>query len=228
MSVMKRIDARARKNLQKKPTGRVDSVSATALGFDLEELSRDLNNRVLKRAVNKMATVVGRKAVALLKKGGSGLTTGRSQFKPKMTRGDWKSPKTVQTGNNKGTEYLKGGWYGETLKQRGANKPSMAHFGGNVDSSGGKRGIVIKSDKKKRGKGAWGIVGPKYSADNSDDGVYGYNYAHMLEFGGTHKVYNKPADPLPARPFMKPAGMQTMKQQANILNDDLKKWGKGQ
>lgn len=224
MSVMKRIDARARNNLKKKNTSnRVDRVSATDLGFDLEELSRDLNNRILQRAANKMATIVGRKAVSNLKKGGSGLTTGRSQFKPRMSRGDWKSPRQTKDG----VPYLKGGWYGDTLKNRGADKPSMAHFGGNVSGSGGKRGIVIKTDKKKRGKGAWGIVGPKYSADNSDDGVYGYNYAHMLEYGGTHKAWGKDAKPLPARPFLKPASNSTLQQQANILNADLKKWGEG-
>ena len=228
MSVMKRVSERARKNLQKKTANRTDSVSATDLGFDLEELGRDLSNRVLQRAVNKMATIVGRKAVANLKKGGSGLTTGRSQFKPRMSRGDWKNPRVVRRGPNKGVEYLKDGWYGETLRKRGANKPTMAHFGGNVNGAGGKRGIVIKSDKKKRGKGAWGIVGPKSSADNSDDGVYGYNYAHMLEYGGTHKAWNHETDPLPARPFLKPASDSTLQQQANILNKDLEKWGKGQ
>lgn len=229
MSVMKRIDAKARRNLQKKGGNhKVGRITATSLGADLNELSMDLSNRVLHRTVNKMATVVGRKAVSNLRKGGKGLTTGRSQFKPRMSRGDWKNPQTVRTGPNKGTEYLKRGWYGKTLKDRGANKPTMAYFGGNVDGSGGKRGIVVKSDKKKRGRGAYGIVGPKYSADNSDDGVYGYNYAHMLEYGGTHKAWGKDASPLPARPFLKPAADSTMPQQASILNDALEKWGRGQ
>ena len=143
----------------------------------------------------------------------------------KRTRGDWQNPITSSSGR----QYLKGGWMGEVLRKRGANKPTMAYNGGSVDDKGkgrGERGIITKTISQKNG-GIRSITGPRYSADDSDNGKYGYNYAHVLEYGGKHKNWGRNAKPLLARPFLGPAQVRAQGRNAQIMNDMMRKWTQG-
>ncbi len=207
---------------------RAGLLTSTDLVTDLEDLFQDLTNRQFQGIVDKCNTTVRKEAVRYLKKGSTSNRIGRSQYN-KKTRGDWQNPKTATKGKNAGTNYLKGGWWGEVLDKRGANKPSMAHNGGSATgraSSRGDRGIISKTIAQ-RGGGRRGIIGPRYSGDDKDNGKYGYNYAHILEKGGAHKNWGKAAKALPARPFMEPAGNKTITKNSEIIKDRLKDWGKG-
>ena len=227
MGLMKSLDAKAGANARngsggKKSKNRAGILSATNLDIDMEKLVNDLTGPQLKRSVKKMNTVVRRSAVAKVRRASSHSNIGES-MKSKMTRGDWKNPAVVKReGSAIGTNYLRGGWYGETLDKRGANKPSMANNGG----EDGNTGIISKSDRLKRGRGYVGIIGPRYGDDAKDNSRHGYNYAHVLEKGGKHFSWKKPSEDLEARPFLGPAGKETYAEQVNILKNDLIKWGK--
>ena len=234
MTVMQKKWDKAKQNLTAQ-TGRVKSKSragrmtATDLGADLDDLFKDLTNRQFQGIVDRCNTQVRKAAVGYLKKGSTANRIGRSQYN-KRTRGDWQNPKTVgKDYKNAGTNYLEGGWWGEVLDKRGANKESMAYNGGSAtgrSDSRGNRGIISKTIPQRSG-GRRGIIGPRYGQDSKDDSKYGYNYAHILEKGGAHNNWGKPAKSLPARPFMGPAGESTASKNAEIINKRLKDWGKG-
>ncbi len=234
MTVMTKKWEKAAQNLQSqsgknKTKNRAGIMTATDFAADLDDLFNDLTNRQFQGIVDRCNTQVRKESVKLLKQGSTADRIGRSQYN-KRTRGDWKNPKTVgKDHKNAGTNYLEGGWWGETLDKRGANKPSMAYNGGSATgraSSRGDRGIISKTIPQRNG-GRRGIIGPRYGEDNKDDSKYGYNYAHVLEKGGAHKNWGKAAGSLPARPFMEPAGVKAMPKNAEIINKRLKDWGKG-
>jgi hypothetical protein len=232
MSVMKKVWDRAKQNLSmqngrgNKIKNRAGLMTGTDFAYDMDELFNDLSTRKVKQITERMATQVRKQAVANLKKGSTADRIGRSQY-GKMTRGDWRNPKTSKSGY----KYLKGGWRGEVLEKRGADKPSMAYNGGSVKDSKsggrGERGIITKNIKQRNG-GWRTITGPRYGTDDTDNDKYGYNYAHVLEHGGAHKNWGEPAKALPARPFLGPAGDAVQGKNAAIMNDMLKKWAIGQ
>ncbi len=235
MGLMKEISAKAAANLKGGgrsggSKSRAGVISGTDIGKDMQRLSDDLSKNRLRRVIHQMNTAVRRQTVRNLKKASSINTIGES-MKGKMTRGDWKSPRTTAAG----VRYLPGGWYGKVLKKRGENKPSMA-FNGGEDGlrGGGQRGIISRTVPSGSGKLLRGITGPRHSGSSGDDGDnkrYGYNYAHMLEFGGNHVNWSSKKtrkSTLTARPFLGPAGNQTMPKQIAIMKKELKKWGMGQ
>ena len=234
MGVMKEISERAAKNLRggsgtKSMNNRAGVISGTDIGKDMERLSNDLSKNRLRRVIHQMNTAVRRETVKNLKKSSNASRIGES-MKGKMTRGDWKNPKVTTNG----VEYLTNGWYGKVLKDRGNNKPSMA-FNGGEDGlrGGGKRGIISRTVPSAGGKLLRGITGPRHSGSNGgdgDNGKYGYNYAHMLERGGKHVNWDSTksrVSHLQARPFLGPAGNNTMPKQIAIMKKELKKWGMG-
>lgn len=234
MTVMQNKWNKAKQNLtaqtgKNKSQNRAGKLTSTDLVGDLEDLFQDLTNRQFQGIVDKCNTTVRKEAVRYLKKGSTANRIGRSQYN-KRTRGDWMYPKTVGADyKNAGTNYLKGGWWGEVLDKRGANKPSMAYNGGSAtgrSNSRGERGIISKTIPQ-RGGGRRGIIGPRYGQDSKDDSKYGYNYAHILERGGAHKNWGKTAKALPARPFMEPAGRKTITKNSEIIKERLKDWGRG-
>mgnify|MGYP007032445011 CR=1 FL=1 len=224
MSVMNNISDRAARalrgkgNAKKLPAGRM---TVSNLGADMEALYNDLNARQVKEATKAMAFILRQQTVNNLRKGSSPSRIGESK-KGKMTRGDWRNPMKTKDGY----EYLKGGWRGQVLKDRGANKGSMAYNGGDTHSGGGKKGIISRT---KAGRAGWSsITGPRYGQDGGDDSREGYNYAHTLEFGSAHKNWGKSAAPLPARPFLGPAAIMARGKQVTKLKSMMKNWGKGQ
>lgn len=228
MSYIKRISERADRNLvsqggKERSSNKAGVISATDIVADLKKLTDDLTGQQFTRIVDKMNTAVRSAAVKAARKASSASQIGES-MKSKMTRGDWKNPpRVVKDGPNKGTEYLKGGWWGEVLKKRGAKKPSMANNGG----KDGDTGMISKNSKGRNGRTRIGITGPRYGDDAKDNSRHGYNYAHVLEFGGEHKAWGKPSPALPARPFLGPAGKESMPKQIRIMKNELIKWGKG-
>jgi len=234
MGLMKEISARAAANLKGggKAGGskhRAGVISGTDIGRDMQRLSDELSKNRLRRVIHMMNTAVRREAVKSLKKASSRNAIGES-MKGKMTRGDWKNPRSTKNG----VRYLPGGWYGQVLKSRGEEKPSMAYNGGEDGlRGGGKRGIISRTVPSSSGKLLRGITGPRHSGSNGDDADndrYGYNYAHMLEFGGTHVNWSSRktrTSTLDARPFLGPAGNSTMPKQISIMKRELKKWGMG-
>ena len=238
MSVMKELHAKAERNLKSqsgknKTKNRAGVMVGTDFALDMEKLYKDLTARKIVQIAERISTQIRKTAVRNLKRGSTADRVGRSQYN-KKTRGDWQNPRTSISGK----QYLKGGWHGKVLKNRGANKPTMAYNGGStsdrtkVNSGGvarGSRGIITKMIGQRNG-GTRAITGPRYSADDSDNGKYGYNYAHTLEHGATIAAYgNKERRVnMKARPFLGPAGEQAYAKNNQIVNDMLKKWGKGQ
>ena len=231
MSVMKTISSRAEGVLKGGTTGIKSSTGSaqivyTDIGKDMDALASDLTNRQMTSTIEKMSTVLRRRIVVNLQRGGDDSSIGRSQYGPKMTRGDWKNPVAGKNGM-----YLKGGWSASVTAKRGADKPTMAVNGGNTKRGGGNKGIITKTHRGRGGRKSYsvsGITGPRYGTDNKDDSKFGYNYAHMLEHGGTHKAWKRPARPLIARPFIAPAAKAAKSQMIAIAKDALRKWGKGQ
>ena len=234
MGLMKVLEQRAASNLA---TGKSRSpksgaiISTTDFGSDLAKLAEHLTGQQLKRVLSKMNTVMRSETVKNVRRASSASTVGES-MKGKMTRGDWKNPVVVtRPGAAVGTEYLRNGWYGKTLRSRGNKKPSMANNGGEVGrGAGGNTGIISRNDKLRAG---WsGITGPRHSGSNGDDadnGKHGYNYAHMLELGGNHVNWDstkRRTSTLQARPFLAPAAKSSMSKQVQILKHELKKLGK--
>jgi len=221
MGLMKQISDKAARNMRgQKKRSAAGGMTATNFDADVAEMVQDLTGRQLQQATKRMSTILRAETVKLLKRGSSATLVGRSQYN-KTTRGDWKSPRETKNG----VPYLKGGWYGEVLKNRGANKPSMAYNGGDTKSGGGNRGIITRTQKRK-GAGWMSVTGPRYGQDSHDNGKYGYNYAHMLEYGGRHKNWNKSTSHLQARPFLAPAAALAYSKQKTILKQMLTKWGK--
>ncbi len=231
MTVMTKKWEKAAQNLQSqsgknKTKNRAGIMTATDFAADLDDLFNDLTNRQFQGIVDRCNTQVRKESVRLLKQGSTADRVGRSQYN-KRTRGDWKNPRISETGK----EYLKGGWHSEVLRKRGADKPSMAYNGGSATgraSSRGDRGIISKTIPQRNG-GRRGIIGPRYSADDKDNGKYGYNYAHVLEKGGTIAAFGNKSRrvSIQARPFMEPAGVNSMSKNTEIVNKRLKDWGKG-
>ncbi|MGI9460329.1 MAG: hypothetical protein ACR2NF_10045 [Pirellulales bacterium] len=231
---MKEISQRAAANLRsgsgsKKSKNRAGVIAGTDIGKDMERLSNDLSKNRLRRVIHKMNTAVRRETVKNLKKASSSTRIGES-MRGKMTRGDWKNPSTTRNG----VRYLAGGWYGQVLKSRGNVKPSMAYNGGEDGlRGGGMRGIISRTVPSSGGKLLKGITGPRHSGstgDDGDNGRYGYNYAHMLEFGGNHVNWDSKKNRksmLQARPFLGPAGNNTMPKQISIMKKELRNWGMG-
>lgn len=238
MGVMKEISQAAAANLKggrgaggkNKSSNRAGVISGTDIGKDMQRLSDDLSKNRLRRVIHQMNTAVRRQTVSNLRKASTTTSIGES-MRGKMTRGDWRNPRTTQNG----VRYLPSGWYGQVLKSRGEAKPSMA-FNGGEDGlrGGGQRGIISRTVNTSGGKLLKGITGPRHSGstgDDGDNGRYGYNYAHMLEFGGNHVNWSSKKTRksiLQARPFLGPAGNQTMPKQISIMKKELKKWGMGQ
>ncbi len=234
MSVMKQVWARAERNLRSqsgknKTKNRAGIMTSTDFAYDMNQLAEDLTNRQLGQISERMGTTIRKEAVAMLKRGSNAGRVGESKYN-KQTRGDWKNPRTSASGK----EYLKGGWMGDVLSKRGANKPSMAYNGGSVSDSGkgrGNRGIITKNIRQRNG-GIRSITGPRYSSDDSDNGKYGYNYAHVLEYGGKHVNWGgkngQNSKALIARPFLGPAMTRSQTKNAQIINDMMRKWTKGQ
>ena len=169
MTVMTKKWQKAAQNLQSqtgknKTKNRAGKMTATDFAVDLDDLFNDLTNRQFQGIVDRCNTQVRKESVRLLKQGSTANRIGRSQYN-KRTRGDWKNPKTIKSGyKNAGTNYLEGGWWGETLDKRGAEKPSMAYNGGSATgraASRGDRGIISKTIPQ-RGGGRRGIIGPRY------------------------------------------------------------------
>lgn len=203
---------------RKTPAGTMVASNLTA---DMKAMTDDLNARQTREAIKAMSFILRQQTVANLRKGSSSSTIGESQ-KSKMTRGDWKNPKISENG----VKYLAGGWSGEVLEKRGADKKTMAYNGGDTHSGRGNRGIISRTTA---GRSGWmSVTGPRYGADNADDDKAGYNYAHTLEFGAAHKAWGTPAAPLPKRPFLGPAGAMSRNKQVAKLTSMMKKWGKGQ
>lgn len=234
MGLMKELEQRAGANLAKGKTQPRKSgaiISATDLARDLKLISEHLTGQKLKRIISKMNTAVRSAAVRRVRRASSASSIGES-MKGKMTRGDWKNPSVVvRPGAAVGTEYLAGGWYGKVLSSRGNKKPSMANNGGEVGRGGGGNTGIISRNDKVRG-GYVGITGPRHSGSNGDDGdngKHGYNYAHMLEFGGNHVNWDstkRRTSSLQARPFLAPAVADSQSKQIAILKHELKKLGK--
>lgn len=234
MSVMKSISEKAAANIKAgnggdRKTNRAGTVAATDIANDFAMLSKDLTSNQFRRIIHKLNTTVRRETVKKLRKASSANTIGES-MRGKMTRGDWKNPRRTKNG----VEYLAGGWYGKVLKDRGNTKRSMAHNGGEDGlRGGGKSGIISRTFKAKNSHIMRGYTGPRHSGstgDDGDNGKYGYNYAHMLEFGGNHVNWDsskKRTSKLIARPFLAPAGRETLPKQKSIIIRELKKWGQG-
>lgn len=221
MSVAKAIHAAATRNMrggQKRSA--VNPISVTTFGVDMDRLTDNLTGSQLLQASKRMSKILRDETVRLLKVGSSASRVGRSQYDLR-TRGKWRSPSVTKYGVN----YLKGGWWGEVLDRRGANKKTMAYNGGDTKSGGGNRGIITNTQNR-RGKGWYSATGPRYGTDDKDESRFGYNYAHMLEYGGTHKAWNKPAPALRARPFLNPAAAIAYTKQNALLKQMLLKWGK--
>lgn len=233
MGLMKDLSDKAAANIR---SGKAETPRKGAAGIirtsDIDDafgkISAELTGQQLRRVISKMNTVIRSQTVKNLRRASSATTVGES-MKSKRTRGDWKNPRTVvRPGAAIGTEYLPGGWYGKVLKDRGANKPSMAKNGGEVGRAGGGDTGVISRVNKVKG-GFTGITGPRHSGsagDDGDNGRHGYNYAHMLEFGGNHTNWGGAKSQLEARPFLAPAASETMQKQINILKQEMIKWGK--
>ena len=226
MSVMKSLYSKSQRQLAgggaKKKAGS-GKMSVSTFSDDMQELLKDLTGRQMKEATKAMSFILRQQVVQNLRKGSSQTTIGESK-KGKMTRGDWKSG--IQRAEN-GYEYLKGGWAGSVLKNRGANKKSMAFNGGDTHSGRGNRGIISRTVPT-RGGGWVSITGPRYGTDSGDDSQAGYNYAHTLEYGASHKAWGKNASPLKPRPFLGPAAAMARNKQVSKLTKMMKKWGKGQ
>ena len=224
MSVMNKINAAAKSVASGSSKGKMSAsgrLVATDLGSDMDLLINDLSKRQMMQATKSMAFILRQQVVANLRKGSSSSVIGESQ-KGKMTRGDWKSPSKTDGGVN----YLKGGWYGEVLDKRGSSKKSMAFNGGDTHSGRGNKGIISRT---RPSRNSWtSITGPRYGQDAKDNSRQGYNYAHMLEFGGAHKSWGNPAGNLSPRPFLGPAAAMARNKQVSKLTSMMKKWGKGQ
>jgi len=233
MGVMKDLQQEAAAGIRGKGKthhkNRAGVLTGSDFEFGLKRLVEELTGQTLKRVISKMNSAVRSSAVKAVRRASSASTIGES-MKSKMTRGDWKNP--LVTGidsKSPGTEYLKGGWYGQTLKDRGANKPSMANNGGEVGrGKGGTTGMISRTDPKTKGRGYIGITGPRYGEDNKDNSKHGYNYAHTLEFGANHKSWGQHPSKMEARPFLGPAAAESMPKQIAILKKELIKYGKGQ
>lgn len=233
MGVMKEIHSRATQNIRSKGrTGknkdgnRAGVFSHTALGVDIHRLERDLTTRQFKAVIHKMNTAVRKAAVKRIKRPSSAGSIGMSQF-GKMTRGRWRNSAVTR----EGVPYLPKGWHGDVLRKRGAMKPSMAVNGGEAGRGGsgfgGSRGIISRTVMTKHGQR--GYVGPRYGEDAKDDSKYGYNYAHVLEFGSdNHKRWGRKSRGIRPRPFLGPAGDETLGKQKKIVTQALIKWGRGQ
>lgn len=230
MTVLGKINAKARRNARtgnaNRERNRGGVFAHTRLGVDMHRLERDLTTRQLRAVIQKMNTVVRKETVKRIKKASSAGNIGMSQY-GKMTRGRWRDSRVTKDG----VPYLPNGWYGDVLRKRGAMKPTMAINGGEASRGGGgrggKQGIISRTVHTKNG--LRGIVGPRYGTDAKDNSKYGYNYAHILEFGSqNHKAWNHKSRGIKPRPFLGPAGNNSFPKQRKIVTDALIKWGKGQ
>ena len=220
------INRKAKQNAVNGATGmktvhRTGKTSVTDLNTDLNRLYWNLSKKATRTTIDRMNTPVRKATVALLKTGGSRGSIGRSQY-GRMTRGDWRRPRVTRNG----VPYLRGGWYGDVLRKRGSDRATMAYNGGRD----GKRGIISKTRRSRTESGWYGVTGPVYAnGDNAKGhgGVMGFNQAHVLEFGGRHYNWGKPAGVLPARPFLRPAGESVRPMQDRIVKEAMKKWGQG-
>ena len=226
MSYMKKLHEKAGRvssgggRKRKTPAG---TMSIDTFPEDMKEMIENLNGKHLMQATKAMSFIARQQVVQNLRKGSSATVIGESQ-KSKMTRGDWKAG--IQRAKN-GYEYLKGGWAGEVLQKRGANKKTMAYNGGDTKNGRGNRGIISRTVKRK--KIGWvSITGPRYGTDAQDDSKAGYNYAHTLEYGASHKAWGNPAGKLQARPFLGPAAAMSRNKQVAKLTKMFKAWGNGQ
>ena len=238
MSVIKKVDARARQNA-KSGTGskkeaikgkwRAGKMVSTDLARDLKLLLDDLTNRQCRASLKKCNTIVRKRAVANIKKGGGPGSIGQS----KKNNGGlgWRADPSAKYGTrgdykNAGGTSLKDGWAGKVLSHRGANKRTIAHSGGEGGS-----GIISRTPvvNYSTGNKVIGITGPSHSGKDRGDssGKHGYNYAHMLEFGGKHVAWDGKTTQANAKPFMGPAGRDTLPQQIAIIKADLVSWGIG-
>lgn len=222
MSLGKRLHEAATRNMRGgKKRESAGSVSVTTFSKDMQLLIEDMTGSQLLQANKRMSKILRDEIVKVLKLGSSAERIGRSQY-DRTTRGDWKRPRTTEGG----VSYLRGGWYGETLDARGPKKPTMAYNGGNTKTNnGGKRGIITKT-LSRRAKGWYSATGPRYGTDDEDNSRYGYNYAHMLEYGGRHKAWGNDIGNFIPRPFMKPAAAVAYSKQNALLKQMLIKWGK--
>lgn len=220
------IDKKARSNARSGATGmkiknRSGNISVTDLDTDLNKLYWNLDKKATRTTIDRMNTPIRKAATAFLKAGGSKGQIGRSQY-GRQTRGDWRRPRLTKGG----VPYLRGGWYGDVLRKRGSDRPTMAHNGGRD----GKRGIISKTRRSRTESGWYGVTGPVYANGDNSKGhgsVMGFNQAHILEFGGRHYNWGKEAGALPARPFLGPAAESTKPKQKQIVKEAMTKWGKG-
>jgi hypothetical protein len=226
MSYMKKLHHKAGRTSRggggkkKTPAGRM---SIDTFPQDMKEVLNDLNGKRLMQATKAMSFIARQQTVNNLRKGSSATVIGESQ-KSKMTRGDWKAGiKRSKSGG----KYLKGGWAGEVLEKRGADKKTMAFNGGDTKNGRGSRGIISRTVKRKR-IGWVSITGPRYGTDAQDDSKAGYNYAHTLEYGAAHKAWDNPAGRLRPRPFLGPAAAMSRNKQVSKLKKMFKAWGNGQ
>ncbi len=223
------INNRAKANARSGATGmktkhRTGTTSVTDLNSDLNKLYWNLDKKATRTTIDRMNTPVRKSTVSLLRQGGGKGSIGRSQY-GRMTRGDWRNPRFSPSS---GQPYLRGGWYGDVLRKRGSDRPTMAHNGGRD----GKRGIISKTRRSRTESGWYGVTGPVYANGDNTQGhgsVMGFNQAHILEFGGRHYNWGKKrkGTNLPARPFLGPAAKSTIPTQTRILKEAMTKWGKG-
>ena len=228
MSVVSRINQKAKNNADtgsgvKKGAKSIKGAKfvSTDLGVDLEAMYKDLSTVRTKSIANKLNTIVRSAATRNLRKGGGGSQVGQSkkdhsgEKKGYGTRGDYK--------NQGGKNYLKDGWAGKVLSKRGADKKGMSEGMGQKNG-----GITSPPPKANRNGVTKSITGPRHSKVSRGDksGKHGYNYAHMLEFGGKHKAWNNTTAPLKAKPFMGPAGESTRPQQEALIKAEYAKWAK--
>ena len=192
--------------------GAAGRVSASDLGADLSMLSEEMLKKVAPTAVGYAATIVRKRAFMKVRAGGSATVIGRSRTT--KTRG-------VPASNPSGGQYMKnvgrGSWGKSVWGKRGTTGKSLADPGG-----------IIKKPISRKGGGmmASQIVGPKY-----EPGREGKNFAHTHEpkqgqSSGApgHKWWGKKGRPLKKRPFIGPAGKETIVEQMGAVKRALARW----
>lgn len=197
-------------------TGRAGSkVSYTNLAKDLDGITDELAKKVCPTAVAAAATIVRKEAVKIVR---SGSRNSPSSSKKTKTRGV-PPLRRISSGNVTMTNAGKGAWWGKELINRrgGPNGPSL-----------GAPGTIIKKRIERKGYGLHSSqkVGPRYEKSPK-----GKNFAHTHEpkSGSTgapgHKWWGQPAKrPLKARPFMGPAGENTIPAQRRVIKRTIQGW----
>lgn len=201
-------------NSKKAKRGSVTTVSSTDLDRDLKRLTAEMAQQVCPTAVGRCGTIVRKKAVDIIRKGGDDKTLGKS-YKT-FTRGVPDGGRMKNIG--------RGSWSQKITDKRGTNNKSLADSGGII-----KRPIR----RLERGLVSSQIIGPRY-----ETGAAGKNFAHVHEPADGQRAVHKYWHPNPnhrfrlgkksghhkVRPFMGPAGKLTLSQQRAAIKHALKKW----